>query len=122
MKFGETMCFIVVPLGTIIIPLIARTAMIANTRSTTTFTIEKLERVTDRDGEGSRYMVFTPNEVFENTDELWLGKFNSSDLYGALKIGCTYEANVVGQRNAFLNWHRNIVSATPKSCRPNTMK
>ena len=118
MKFSEVTLFIVVPLGTIIIPLVARTVMIVNTQSTTTFTVEKLERVADRNGEGARYMVFTPDEVFENTDELWLGKFNSSDLYGALKVGCTYDANVVGQRNAFLNWHRNIVSATPKSCLP----
>jgi hypothetical protein len=47
-----------------------------------------------------------------------MGKFNSSDLYGALKEGCTDNADVVGQRNGWRNWHRNIITAASVSCRP----
>ncbi|HEY2638686.1 MAG TPA: hypothetical protein VGI66_02205, partial [Streptosporangiaceae bacterium] len=30
---------------------------------------------------GHQYLVFTPQGVFKDTDNFWLGKFNSSDLF-----------------------------------------
>lgn len=71
-------------------------------------TIVDKERVVDSDGD-SKYLVFTEAEVFENTDCLVLGKFNSSDLYGQLKIGETYQVQVYGWRIPFLSMYRNIV-------------
>lgn len=75
-----------------------------------TFTVKKLERVTNVDRKGSKYLVFTKNETFENTDELFFFKFNSSDIHGMMKEGSTYKAKVVGTRVTFLSWYRNIIS------------
>lgn len=47
--------------------------------------------------------------VFEDTDTLFRGKFNSSDVYGALKEGKTYELTVIGFRVYIFNWYENII-------------
>jgi hypothetical protein len=78
------------------------------------FTVDKAERVTNNNGEGSRYLIFTKTETFENTDRLVIGKFNSSDLYGSIKVNQSYQAKVVGLRVPFLSWYRNIVSIQEK--------
>ena len=69
----------------------------------------KTERVTTKDGDqlNSKYLVFTTNEVFENTDSWVFGKFNSSDLYGKLTPG-RYKVKVCGWRLPYLSSYRNI--------------
>lgn len=72
------------------------------------------ERIVETDNEGrasSKYLIFTKNETFENTDSLWGWKFNSSDVYGKIKEGqiCTFK--VVGWRLPLLSWYRNILKA-----------
>ena len=74
-----------------------------------TITVVDKERVVDSGGGDSKYLVFTETEVFENTDCLALGKFNSSDVYGQLEIGETYQVQVYGWRIPFLSMYRNIV-------------
>lgn len=66
---------------------------------------------TVKPGKDSGYLVFTKDEVFENSDSLFRGKWNSSDIQNQLKEGCTYEATVYGFRNHFLSAYRNIVQA-----------
>ena len=78
------------------------------TQETVTFTVTDKERVNGY--ESSRYLVFTEDEVFQNTDSLLMWKFSSSDLYGSLEVGTTYEALVTGWRVPFLSWYRNIVT------------
>ena len=48
--------------------------------------------------------------VLENTDNTIRFKFNSSDIYAALKEGETYEVEVIGYRVPFLNMYENIIS------------
>lgn len=75
------------------------------------------ERVTTQVAEGqtdSKYLIYGEDEngktyVFEDTDTLFRWKFNSSDVYGALKEGETYELTVIGFRIHILNWYENIV-------------
>ncbi|MDE2373163.1 MAG: hypothetical protein KGL96_02950, partial [Hyphomicrobiales bacterium] len=55
-------------------------------------------------------LVYTDKEVFEDTDSLTRFKWNSSDIYGELKSGCTYDAKVFGFRNHFLSMYRDIIS------------
>ena len=76
---------------------------------TVSITIKDKERVVDRDGQGSRYLIWTDDETFENVDSLIKGKFNSSDLYGKLEEGKTYDCKVYGWRNGFFSWYRNII-------------
>lgn len=80
--------------------------------------ITKMERVTTSDS--SKYMIWGVDEmgeqhVYENTDELFRWKFNSSDLYGDIQEGQTYELNLIGQRFPFFSWYENILSCEPAS-------
>lgn len=72
--------------------------------------ITKSERVSE--GRSARYLIFTENEVFENTDVFLLGKFNSSDVYNYIEVGHTYECAVIGWRIPYLSWYRNIIGCT----------
>lgn len=82
--------------------------MLKATRTTHTFTVTDKERVT---GDDSKYLVFTNGEVLCVDDTLVFMRFDSSDLYGSLKIGKTYRGDVVGWRVPFLSWYRNILTA-----------
>jgi hypothetical protein len=72
-----------------------------------TFTVVEKERVAESDS--ARYLIFTDGEVFENTDSLWYWKWRSSDIYGNIKEGKTYNAHVYGWRVPFFSWYRNII-------------
>lgn len=84
-----------------------------------TVTITDKERVTIQfvakdNNTNSKYLIYGEDEngktyVFEDTDTLFRWKFNSSDVYGALKEGETYELTVIGFRNHLLNWYENII-------------
>lgn len=82
-----------------------------------TVTITDKERVTRLSvacSTVSKYLVYGEDEngktyVFENTDTLFRGKFNSSDVYGALKEGETYELTLIGFRVHIFNWYENII-------------
>ena len=114
MKFRE----ILATWGWIFIPVAGILALdatiIYSTQDNVVFTVEKAERVTNINGEGSRYLVFTKTETFENTDRLVILKFNSSDIHGSIKANQSYQAKVVGLRVPFLSWYRNIVSIKEK--------
>ena len=77
------------------------------TLETVHITIDDKQRVTT--GSESKYMVFTAQESFEDTDSFFHTKYNSSDLFGHLKVGCTYDISVYGKRIPFFNTYRNIV-------------
>lgn len=77
-----------------------------------TFTINRLERITESDADGkttSKYLVYTDKEVFEDTDAPLHGKFNSSDLYAKLDEGKAYTCKVNGIRIAFFSTYRNLL-------------
>lgn len=73
---------------------------------TVTVTVTGKERVHSKDS--SKYLIFTEEETFENTDYLLIGKFNSSDIYGKIKEGETYTFDVAGLRIPILSAYRNI--------------
>lgn len=73
-----------------------------------TATVSKTERVNDR--ESSKYLVFTNGETFQNTDTIWHGKWNSSDIHGRLQPGKSYRLKVNGFRVPFLSWYRNVLA------------
>lgn len=79
---------------------------------TYTITVTDKERVT-YSGSG-KYLIYSTTsdgetKVFENTDDLFRGKFDSSDVYAELEVGKTYEVTVVGYRFGFANWYENII-------------
>ena len=72
-----------------------------------TITIVKTERITK--GDDSYYLIYTKDETFKEEDDLLFLKFNSSDIYGKLLVGETYNVSVAGFRIPFLSSYRNIV-------------
>lgn len=72
--------------------------------------------VTDKDrivtSDSSRYLIFTDQEVFENTDTILALKFRSSDYYSNIQVGNTCTFTVTGVRWGFMSWYRNILSYT----------
>ena len=83
--------------------------IVANYGSVTTevITIKNKERIAE-DGDG-KYLIFTKNEVFENTDSFLMWKFDSSDVYNNLEVGNTYTVKVNWYRIPFLSMYRNIL-------------
>lgn len=63
-----------------------------------------VKRVNDRD----LYLVGTENEVFKIEDNLFVGKFNSADIYNKIEIGKKYKIKTTGTRSSFMSWYRNI--------------
>ena len=79
-------------------------------------TVTDKERIIEQNGDDidSKYLIYGTDKkgqdyVFENTDSLFRGKFNSSDVYGSIKKDKTYEVTVVGYRVQFLSWYENII-------------
>jgi len=68
--------------------------------------VKKSERMSQKGG--AKYLVFTKNEVFENTDSAWHNKFNSSDFYNELEVGKRYSFKVYGYRMPMFSSYRNI--------------
>ena len=65
-----------------------------------------------RINESDVYLVYTKTdegvEVFQITDSLLAGRFNSADVYASIEVGKTYDFGVRGERNEFLSWYPNI--------------
>lgn len=79
-------------------------------------TVTDKERITEQNDDDidSKYLIYGTDKkgqdyVLENTDNLFRGKFNSSDVYGSIKREKTYEVTVVGYRIQFLSWYENII-------------
>ena len=80
-----------------------------STSKKTTITVKDKERVTESDG-SSTYLVFCESEVFENADSISFWKWSSSDLYGQMDEGKTYDVTVAGWRLPLLSMYRNIIT------------
>ncbi|PZD72314.1 hypothetical protein C1752_03901 [Acaryochloris thomasi RCC1774] len=96
-----------------VMPLVAYPIFQHATQDDVTFTIDKAERVLD--GRSSRYLIFTKDETFENTDSIAFFKFDSSDIYGRIDEGKTYRAKVSGARMPLFSSYRNIIEIQEKS-------
>lgn len=89
--------------------------VVAGIFNTETYIVTVTDKERINDGDSSKYLVYADSEdgeslVFENTDSLFHGKFNSSNVQGKLKEGKTYELTVAGFRIPFLSSYQNIVN------------
>lgn len=85
------------------------------TETSAVFTVKQL----DDQASGSnshQYLIFTdvpgthtPGEVFKDTDAIFHGKWNSSNLYNYLTAGDTYRCTVYGFRNGILSSYRDAL-------------
>lgn len=79
-----------------------------STATSVSIHIDDKERIAE--AKSGRYLVYSPSEVFEDTDSYSFWKLNSSDVYGSLERGKTYQCTVAGWRVPFFSQYRNIIS------------
>lgn len=66
--------------------------------------------------DNGRYLIYTKDSdgtilVMEIEDNIFVGQFNSSDIYAEIETGKTYTFDVGGSRVPFFSWYPNIYSA-----------
>ena len=98
---------IIFSLIVIFILIVGKACIAYGTVDEVIFTINKTERT---GGDNGKYLIFTDNGVYENTDSLFWLKWNSSDIYNEIEKQKTYKAKVYGFRIGFLSWYKNIIS------------
>jgi hypothetical protein len=78
---------------------------------TMTIHVTDKERITTGSGESisSKFIVYTDEGVFENTDSFLFFKFNSADIQNSLKPGKEYKVKVAGWRLPFFSSYKNII-------------
>ena len=58
---------------------------------------------------GTKYIVFTEDcGQLQVADDIFLGNYNSTDVYGGIKVGTSYYFKTVGWRNGFFSAYPNI--------------
>ncbi len=67
----------------------------------------------------SYYLIFTDKGVFKNDDNVFFLKFNSSDLYGKLKIGDCFSLKKRFWRLKIFSMYENIMEAEKIQCSSN---
>lgn len=72
--------------------------------------VETVE-VTDKMVKNDVYLIYSKENTYEITDSLLRLRFNSSDLYGKIEVGKTYQMTIGGKRRPFLSWYPNIYEA-----------
>lgn len=88
-------------------------AALRASRDSVEFTLT--ERVVKRaSGQGGdKYLLYTDQGVFQNTDSIWAWKFRSSDLQAELRDGGRYRCETQGWRIPFLSEYRNVLDCEP---------
>ena len=99
----EVIIAITIAIVLLIIPIAERAS-----ETTVTFTVE--DKAIKRYDDDDKYLVYTDNGTYEITDSLVYWRWDSSDLYGEIKVGETYEAKVYGWRIPIFSSYKNIVS------------
>jgi len=78
------------------------------TTATQTCTVEDKQATAKQEG-GTKYIVFTKEcGQLQVADDIFLGNYNSTDVYGEIKTGTSYYFKTVGWRNGFFSAYPNI--------------
>lgn len=113
MNTGRNIIFTIILIG--IVFMISYNVVYYKSSTDITIKVTKTDRIVETSGSGedlsvsSKYLVYTTNETFQNTDSWLFGKFNSSDFQGKFLPNTTYKVKVVGWRLPFFSTYRNIV-------------
>lgn len=77
-----------------------------------TVTDKGIKRIHDED----TYLIYTKDidtnkpEVYQITDSILAGRFDSADVYADIEVGKTYQFGIRGSRSTFFSWYPNIYS------------
>lgn len=75
-----------------------------------TYTCKVTDKWIKRQGDRDIYIVRCDDKTYKITDLFFKFKFNSSDLYGQLKVGHTYKIKTTGYRVKLFSDYQNINS------------
>ena len=98
----------------VVVVLIFGEAYLSNCDDRVITHCEVTDKTVKQHDDDAKYLIFTKvnNEevqVFEITDSLVQGRWNSSDVYAAIEVGKTYSFEVVGKRIPFFSMYPNII-------------
>ena len=72
-----------------------------------------------KNGSKSVFRIYTEGEGCDGTyglaDNIFAGNFNSSDMYGRIKVGATYRLTTVGVRNGLFSSFKEITQLSEVS-------
>lgn len=109
---GELIFYLVILMIGIVVSLSEGIVKCCNERTITTTVTDKGVK---RHGKSNdKYLVYTDDGTYEITDSLFWPRFDSSDLYGYIEVGKTYEFTVAGYRVPLLTMYPNIYEAEVK--------
>lgn len=74
-------------------------------------TITVTEKTIGINNQEESYLIYTDGEVYKIQDLLFVGFFTSSDVFGYMQVGKTYNVQVRGRRFPFLSFYKNITYA-----------
>lgn len=80
----------------------------ALTSSRSTFTVIGKENTYQ--GKSTKYLVYNDITTYEISDSIVYMRFDSSDVYGKVTVGKTYEAKLQGFRLPILSMYPNIIT------------
>jgi len=75
-----------------------------------TFTVTDKQAVATQGGH--EYLIYTDAGTFKDTDSMINRKYNSSDVYGAIKVNHKYTCDTTGFRFGYTSDYPNIISCT----------
>ena len=100
---------IVLLIGIIIIVIIAVISINFTYGNEQNIEITVKDKYIKRYDDSDMYMVVdTSGNAYKITDMMFLGKFDSTDIYNKLEIGNTYKIKTTGYRNKFFSSYPNI--------------
>jgi hypothetical protein len=82
-----------------------------------TISVINKEKFGNEDG---KYLIFTPNEVFETTNRFYQGNSDAENIYKKLERGVTYRVKVVGLYLPKIPRLRNIIEIISTELGKNT--
>jgi hypothetical protein len=110
--YGIIVVIILLVIGYMVIPYFTQDSVILTVTDKTATT--QISSDCDKDGCSTSsyidYMIYSDNETLENIDNIFIWKFDSSDIYGKIDMGDTYKFRVYGWRIPILGMYRNVIS------------
>lgn len=79
-----------------------------STEHQTTIKLTDKQRITSKNS--GYYLIYTAGPTYTIKDTFVFGRFNSSDLYGHLQVGKTYNCEVAGWRIPLFSKYQNIIN------------
>lgn len=84
-------------------------ALFFNYLNPKSYTIEIKDKfIKNGNGSGKYLVVDTNNKTYEISDLLFIGKFNSTDIYNSIDIGRSYKVYTTGFRIHIFSLYQNI--------------